>query len=63
MERIETNIYRSIGMSTDTQKFFNTFQHMGKSFLKRILTYLYCIKYNEIDICHSGIRYTKACFL
>ena len=29
--------------------------------LKVILTYLYYIKYNEINMCHSGIK--KACFV
>ena len=40
----------------DSQKFSNTLRFTkGKSF-KRILAYLYCIKYNEINICHLGIQ-------
>ena len=31
----------------------------GREFLKRILTHLYCTKYNEINVCHLNIQ--KAC--
>ena len=37
------------------QRFSDTLQPMG-GFLKRILTHLYCTKYDEIDICHSDVQ-------
>ena len=29
---------------------------MGRKFLKQILTYLYCTKYNEIDVWHLDVH-------
>ena len=31
------------------------------NFLKRILPYLYCIKHNKINLCHSKIPIRKYC--
>ena len=33
----------------------------GGNFLKRILTYLYCIKYNEINMYHSDVQKNILC--
>ena len=39
-----------------TQKFPDALQSMEGKCLKHIFAYLYCIKYNEINICHSDIK-------
>ena len=40
----------------DTLKFSDTFRNMGRKYLKRILTYLYCNKWNKINIYHSDTQ-------
>ena len=40
----------------DTQKLSDTLRPMGEKYLKRIVKYLYCTKYNEINIGHSNIQ-------
>ena len=57
MDRIENGIYTTNGLSTETHKSFPI--HSGlwdETFFKRILGYLYCTKYNEINIGHSYIQ-------
>ena len=39
-----------------TQKFFRYITAYGKKCLRHILVYLYCIKHNKINICHSNIQ-------
>ena len=46
-----------------SQKFSNTERAMEGNFLKRILAYLYCIKYNEINIFLSDIQKHVLCTL
>ena len=43
-------------MYRDTQKFFDTLRPMREKYLKSILTYLDCTKYNEINIGYSHIQ-------
>ena len=56
INRIKNGICTTNGLSTDTQKFSDTLQRMGKKCLKHILTYFYCTKYNEINIGHPHIQ-------
>ena len=57
MDRIEIGTYKTNGLSTETRKSFpDTFQHIWRRFLKCILTYLYCTKCNEINICHLDVQ-------
>ena len=37
-------------------KVFRCIMAYGVKFLKHILMYLYCIKYNKVNICHSGTQ-------
>ena len=53
MEHIENGTHRTNGSSIKVHKSFLSLQTMVGGFLKRILTYLCCIKYNEINVCHS----------
>ena len=57
MNCIENGIYTANGLSTGTHKSFPVHYGLwrGKC-LKSILTYLDCIKYNEIDISHLHIQ-------
>ena len=50
MECIENGIYKANYSSIDTQKFSNVFCPVGEKYSKRILTYSYCTKCNEINI-------------
>ena len=45
-------MYTTSGLSTDTHK---SFPPMGEKCFKRVLTYLECTKYHEINIGHSHI--------
>ena len=48
-----------IGLMTHLQrhpKFFDKLRHMAETFLKRILTYFYFTKYNEISLRHSDVQ-------
>ena len=38
-----------------TQKFYATLRSMGEKFLKRILTYSYCTKHNEINLVKNHV--------
>ena len=49
-------MYRTTGSSTEILKLSDALQSVGEAFLKCILTYLYCIKYNEINICNSDAQ-------
>ena len=52
--RTKNDIHRTNGSSTKTHKsFLDRLRSMGRKFLKCILTYLYCSKFNEISIHHS----------
>ena len=54
MDRIENSIH--MGLKVCLQKHIKGFRCIvayGWGILKRILTYLYCAKYNEITACHS----------
>ena len=55
MNRIENGMYTTIGWSTHTYKFFRYITACGKKCLKRLSKYLFCTKYNKINICHSDI--------
>ena len=56
MNRIESGIHTTNSLSTETHKSFPIHYGLrGKSF-NRILTYLYCTKYNEINISYSDIQ-------
>ena len=48
MDRIENGAFWTNGYSSETHKLFG--------FLKRILTYLYCTKYDENNIGHSDTQ-------
>ena len=57
MDHIENYMNRDKGSSTETQK--NVLIHKGlwrREFLKLLLTYLYCTKYNKINICYSSYK-------
>ena len=66
MNRIENGTYTTNGLSTATNKFWDTLRPMGEGkYLKRILTYLDCTKNNEIDTDHSHIQkhnFCKKCY-
>ena len=57
MNCIENGMYANNGFSTEAHKNFPIHYGLcGKKILKRILTYLDCTKYNEINIGHSHIQ-------
>ena len=56
MNGIEYRMYGINGSSTEAHKIFRDSTAYGGKFLKRILTYFYCTKNNEIDICHWDIQ-------
>ena len=41
---------------TGLHNVFRCIMAYGGNFLKHILTFLYCTKYNEINICHSYVQ-------
>ena len=53
MDRIKNGVYTTNGLSRETHKSFSV---ISFKYLKRFLTYLYCTKHNEINICHSDIQ-------
>ena len=58
MNSIENNKHRTKGSFTEIHKRFPVhFGLLGEGkFLKLILTYLFCFKHNEINICHSDTQ-------
>ena len=56
MNRIETDMYRTKGLSTGTHKSFQIHFCLWEEFIKRILTHLSCKKFNEISIDHADIQ-------
>ena len=56
MNRLENGTFSTNGLPRDTQKFFDTLRPMGKKCLKLILTHLYFIKYNAINIGNSDVQ-------
>ena len=56
MDRIENGMYGTKSMYTAIHKSFPIQYGLWGKFLKRILTYLYCSKHNEIKICHSDVQ-------
>ena len=36
--------------------FSDTLRTMGENYLQRILTYLFCTKCNELNMCHSNVQ-------
>ena len=54
MDHIENSIYRdSRFIYRATQKFSDPLLPMREKYLKHILKFLYCNKYNKINIYHS----------
>ena len=58
MFRIKNDVKRTNIMCTGSHKSFPTHSILRGKFLKRILTYLYSIKDNEINICHLDVKDT-----
>ena len=57
MNRIENDMHTTNGMSTKTHKSFPIHYGLWEGeFLKRILTYLYCTKYYDINRCTLNIQ-------
>ena len=53
MDCFKNDMYEAKGSSTETHKSFSdALRPMRGKFLKRFLTYLYCIKYGEIIMRH-----------
>ena len=52
MNCIESDLYEQWFVYRDTQKFSGKLRPKGEKCLKFILTYLYCTKYDEINIYH-----------
>ena len=50
------NGLNSINTSGSYKRFVTHYSLRGKKSLKRILTFLYCNKYNEVNIFHSDIQ-------
>ena len=51
------NCYKSTNiLSTGSHKSFPIHYVLWGKFLKRMLTYLYCTKCNEIDMCHLDVK-------
>ena len=63
MDCIENGMHRIYSSSTGTHKSFLLHYVLwgGGDFLKRILTCLYCIKYNKTDIRHSDKQKKVSC--
>ena len=62
MECIENNIHETNGLSKERHKNFPI--HYGlweDGFLKNNLTYLYCTRYNEINMCNSDATLFSSC--
>ena len=56
MHCIESGRFRTDGLPTQTHKSCpDALSPKDGKFSKSILTYLYCIKNNEINVCHSNI--------
>ena len=53
MVSIRNVINRMNILCAGSYKFFPLHYSLRKKFLKRILTYLYCIKLNKINMCHT----------
>ena len=56
MDLIENVIHRTNGSPTEIHKFSDTLRCMRGKCSKRILTYLYCIKYNETNMRQSNVQ-------
>ena len=61
MDRIENGMFTINGSSAVAHKSFPmhygiVIAPQGGKFLKRILTHLYCTKYNEINACDSYVQ-------
>ena len=56
MNRNENGIHITNGFFTETYNISNTLRPMEGKRLKRILAYLDCTKYNEIDLGHLPIQ-------
>ena len=55
IDRTENGIHKCNVFSTEIHKSFPIHYCLGGKFLKRVLTYLSCTKYNEINISHSDV--------
>ena len=56
MVRIKEIIKSKNILHTVSYTFFFSLRRMGKKFSKRILAYLYCSIYNEINMRHSAVQ-------
>ena len=56
MDHIENDMYMTKDSSTEEYESFPMHYGVWRKILKRILKYLYCTKYNENKMCHSGIQ-------
>ena len=56
MNRIEHVTHRTMVPLQRHTNVFRCITVYAREFLKHILTYLYCTKYNEIDVCHSDTQ-------
>ena len=65
MDLIENDTHRANDLFTETHKSFRKHYGLLEEFFEHILTYSYCTKYNEINICHScdqkHVSYRKWC--
>ena len=64
-DRYENGMNRTYGWSIETHKSFWYIPNYRRVFLELILTYLFCIKCNQINMCRSNIQtlvsYKKWC--
>ena len=56
MDRIENGMRQKVRLQRDTKVFRFIMAHGEGKFSKLILTFLYCFKFYEINICHSVVQ-------
>ena len=59
---MKNGLYNINILHTDLYKFSNILWLIGESFLKLIVTFLYCTKYNVINMFHSVVQKKKVSY-